>query len=203
LKAEIKTEIIRKSLHILILFVLLLAHWHYLFTLILLAAGTAAYAVFELLRCKGMKIPVISAVTKAAERERDRGRYILGPVTLGAGALISLLAFPPPVAACAILALGLGDSVSSLVGKSIGRFRPGFLRGKSVEGSLACFAAVFFSAWAVLSRSDGLAAGPLALALAAACAATIAEGSPLKDWDNIVIPLATGGAVLAALLIAR
>jgi dolichol kinase len=109
---------------------------------------------------------------------------VLGPVTLGAGALLSLLVFPPVTAAVAVYTLAVGDSVSSLAGKFFGRLRPAFLCGKSVEGSLACFAAVF-----LCSR---LAGGSPFAALIAAIAATVAEALPLKDWDNIFIPLATG-----------
>jgi dolichol kinase len=70
-----------------------------------------------------------------------------------------------------------------LTGKFIGRFRPAFLCGKSVEGSLACFIAVFFCSWPV--------SGSPSTALATAAAATVAEALPLRDWDNIVIPLVT------------
>jgi dolichol kinase len=68
----------------------------------------------------------------------------------------------------------------------LGRLRPALLRGKSVEGSLACFAAVFLCSLA--------ASGSVRTALITAAAATAAEALPLKDWDNIVIPLASGAA---------
>jgi dolichol kinase len=181
---ELKAELVRKSLHVLIGFAPLLVLWNYTGTLILIAAGILVYVFFEILRRNGIRIPVVSFLTDFASRRRDRGRFVLGPVTLGAGALISLLVFPPVTAAVAVYTLAVGDSVSSLAGKFFGRWRPAFLCGKSVEGSLACFAAVFLCSW--------LASGSPSAALVAALAATVAEALPLKDWDNIFIPLATG-----------
>jgi dolichol kinase len=186
MKQELKAELVRKSLHLLIGFVPLLALWSYTGTLILIALGIAVYVLFEILRHNGIGIPVVSFLTDFASRRRDRGRFVLGPVTLGAGALISLLVFPPRAAAVAVYTLAVGDSVSSLAGKFLGRLRPAFLCGKSVEGSLACFTAVFLCAWPV--------SGSPAAALVVAAAATVAEALPLKDWDNILIPLAAGFA---------
>jgi dolichol kinase len=190
MKRELQIELTRKAIHATIAFAPLLAAWSRQGALFLLAAGTAVYAVFETLRLRGVRIPVISALTAFASRRRDRGRFVRGPVTLGAGAFFSILIFPPIPAALAVYALAAGDSVSSLTGKFMGRLRPGFLRGKSVEGSLACFAAVFLCSWP--------ASGSFRTALASAAAATAAEALPLKDWDNIVIPLVSGTAAWAA-----
>jgi dolichol kinase len=184
MKQELKAELVRKSLHLLIGFAPLLALWNYTGTLILIASGILVYVFFEIFRRNGIRIPVVSFLTDFASRRRDRGRFVLGPVTLGAGALISLLVFPPVAAAVAVYTLAAGDSVSSLVGKFLGRRRPAFLCGKSVEGSLACFIAVFLCAWP--------ASGSPAAALTVAAVATVAEALPLGDWDNIIIPLAAG-----------
>jgi dolichol kinase len=188
LKQELKAELVRKSLHVLIGLAPVLAMWNYAGTVILIAAGILVYVCFEILRRSGIRVPVVSFLTDFASRRRDRGRFVLGPVTLGAGALLSLLAFPPMPAAVAVYTLAAGDSVSSLAGKFIGRWRPAFLCGKSVEGSLACFAATFLCSWP--------ASGSPYTALAVAVAATVAEALPLRDWDNILIPLAAGAAAV-------
>ncbi|MDR0402282.1 MAG: SEC59/DGK1/VTE5 family protein [Treponema sp.] len=184
MKQELKAELVRKCLHMLIGFAPVLALWSYTGTLILIASGTLLYVCFETLRHNGINVPVVSFLTDFASRRRDKGRFVIGPVTLGAGALLSLLMFPPKTAAVAIYALAVGDSVSSLTGKFFGRFRPAFLCGKSVEGSLACFTAVFLFSWPV--------SGSLYTALISAAAATAVEALPLRDWDNIFIPLAAG-----------
>lgn len=131
----------------------------------------------------GIDVPFFSAISRNASRPRDAKRFVLGPVTLGAGALFALL-LPEAPAAIAIYALAAGDGLASLVGRSFGRVRPSVLMGKSLEGSLACFCASLLAAWHVCRD--------LPAALAAALAATAAEALPLEDYDNIAIPLAAG-----------
>ena len=125
-------------------------------------------------------------------RKRERGRFALSPVTLGLGALLALLVFPPPAASAAIYALAFGDSASSLVGKFLGRLRPAFMSGKSVEGPLACFAASAIAAFLVFKDWKP--------AFAAGVASLLVDALPLGDMDNIALPLAAG---LAALVFGR
>jgi dolichol kinase len=106
---------------------------------------------------------------------------------LGLGALLALLLYPSPAASIAIYALAFGDGFASLIGKIFGRCRPDFMLGKSIEGSLACFGAVFVTAYGV-SRS-------FKAAVIAAVTATLVEALPLKDYDNIALPISVGFVV--------
>jgi dolichol kinase len=157
------------------------------FTLVILAAGTLFYAGMEGLRIKGINVPIISPLTRMAARDRDGGRFVLGPVTLGLGAFFALLLFPLPVSTIAVYALAFGDGFASLVGKVFGAIRPRFMMGKSIEGSTACFIAVLLSAYLVSHSFQ--------VALIAAAAATVVEAFPLEDYDNIALPVAAGFAV--------
>ncbi len=202
MNTTVRAELLRKSLHLLITLCPLLVFLAGMILndeeagrcaiVALLAFGIVLYTILETLRIRGIHVPLVSFLTERASRARDSG-FVKGPVTLGLGALLALLLFPIPIAYIAVYALGFGDGLSSLAGRFFGRLRPAFLRGKSVEGSAVCFAAVALAAFLV-SRS-------LATALTAASAATITEALPLKDWDNLAIPLATGAAlcILAAL----
>lgn len=189
--SELKTELIRKSIHFLIAFCPLLAAVNRPLTILFLTAGTLGYAIMEKIRLSGVKVPLVSSLTAAASRSRDLGRFVMGPVTLGTGALLALLLFPSPAAAIAIYALAFGDGIASLAGKFLGTTRPAFLYGKSVEGSLACFGAVFVVSYNVSRNCNA--------ALIAALTAAAMEALPLEDWDNIVIPVAVGLAVHLAL----
>jgi dolichol kinase len=184
---EVKTEIIRKSIHFLIALSPLMASVNRVFTVVFLMAGTLLYANMEALRLSGITVPFISSLTAVASRSRDKGRFVLGPVTLGLGALMALLLYPSPAASIAIYALAFGDGFASLVGKLFGRTRPSFLCGKSLEGSLACLTAVFIASWQV-SRN-------IHISLVAAFTAALAEALPLEDMDNLLIPIAVGFAV--------
>ena len=184
---ELKSEMVRKTIHLLVAVVPFMAAFHRPFTLIFLAAGTLAYAGMETLRFRGVNVPLVSPLTRMASRARDGGRFVAGPITLGLGAFLALLLFPQPVAAIAIYALAFGDGFASLAGKSFGSIRPRFLMGKSIEGSAACFVSVLLSAYLVVRDFP--------LALAAALTATVAEALPLDDYDNIALPLAVGFVV--------
>ncbi|MCL2191348.1 MAG: SEC59/DGK1/VTE5 family protein [Treponema sp.] len=185
--AEAKAEAVRKSLHFLIALSPGMAAISLPFAVASLFAGVLAYTAMELLRCSGVKVPFVSAITRMASRERDMGRFVSGPVTLGIGAMLALLLFPLPVAGAGIFALAFGDGFASLAGRLFGRIRPAFLLGKSVEGSAACFVATGLSVYLVSQNYMA--------ALTAAFVATAVEALPLEDYDNIVLPLAVGAAV--------
>jgi dolichol kinase len=181
---EAKTELVRKSIHFLIALSPGMAAINYHFTVAMLMVGVLGYTIMELLRLAGIKVPVVSALTSMASRPRDIGGFVLGPVTLGLGALLALLLFPSPAACIGIYALAFGDGLAGLVGKLFGRIRPAFLFGKSLEGSMACFTAVFISAYLV-SQS-------YTVSIAAALTATTVEALPLEDYDNVALPLFVG-----------
>jgi dolichol kinase len=189
--AEAKTEIIRKAIHFLIALSPGMAAINYPFTVLALMAGILGYTFMELLRLSGVKIPVVSALTAMASRPRDIGVFVLGPVTLGIGALLALLLFPSPAACIGIFALAFGDGFAGLIGKLFGRIRPAFLFGKSLEGSAACFAAIFVSAFLVSHN--------FTVSIAAAIVGTMVEALPLEDYDNISLPLIVG--VIASYLL--
>jgi len=187
----LRSEMIRKGIHFLSALVPTIAAFDRSFTLFALAIGTIFYTLAEASRLRGVPVPVVSRITQLASRERDSGHFVLGPVTLALGVMLALLLYPAPAASIAIYALAFGDGVASLVGRTIGRMRPQFLGGKSIEGSLACFLAVLFAAYRVSGR--------LSLSLSAALVATLTEAVPLADFDNIVLPLIVGWVVLILL----
>lgn len=188
---EIKTEIIRKSIHFLIALSPGMAAVNYPLTVLTLMTGVLGYTIMEQMRLSGVRVPVVSALTSMASRPRDMGGFVLGPVTLGIGALLALLLFPSPAACIGIYALAFGDGFAGLIGKLYGKVRPAFLLGKSVEGTLACFMAVFACAYLV-SHS-------YTVALAAAITAATVEALPLGDYDNIALPLIVGTVIQAAM----
>ncbi len=181
----VRGELTRKSLHLLIAFVPVIADTIGLVSaFVLLAAGTLFYAASEEVRTRGGNVAVISAITRLAARPRDRDRYVLGPVTLALGAMLALLLYPAVAARIAIFALAFGDSASSLVGRLFGRVRIPGSGGKSLEGSLACVGAV-----ALAARMSGAQPGA-AMVLGLTAAAT--EILPLGDFDNVAIPMTVG-----------
>lgn len=182
--ARVQGEIVRKSLHLLIAIVPVLAQANLPATLGLLALGTLFYTFAEASRRHGSPILVVSDLTLIASRDRDANGFVLGPVTLGLGAMLSLLLYPEPSASIAIFALAFGDGLASLVGKIVGGPRIPLLQGKTFSGSLSCFGAVFLIAYHISHR-------PLE-SLFIAVAATVLEGIPTGNFDNIIIPFGVG-----------
>jgi len=181
---ELKSEIIRKAIHFLIALAPSMAAINKTATVAFLLIGTLGYTLMEYLRLAGIKVPVISSITSMASRQRNFNRFEIGPITLGFGALLALLLYPSEAAAIAIYALAFGDGVASLAGKFFGKIRPVFFFGKSIEGSLACFIAVFISAYTI--------SGSMYIAFIAAFTAMAVEALPLGDYDNLAIPVAVG-----------
>lgn len=190
---ELQVEFFRKGIHFFIAVVPLLARFDVAATMAILAGGTLIYAYAEHLRSDGRRIAFISAITSAASRPRDRGKFVLGPVTLGIGAMTALLLYPEPAASIAIYALAFGDGLSSIVGKIVGGLRIPFTGGKTFAGSAACFAAVFFVALKYTGKVE--------IAVPLGAAATLLEALPTGDLDNIILPVGTG--FLASQLIVR
>jgi dolichol kinase len=184
--ADVRTELIRKSIHMLIAFVPLLAALVGRGpALALLAGGVVFYTYAEIQRTRGRSIPFVTGITRAAARSEDlSGKIIVGPITLGIGAMAALILYPQTASIVAIYALAFGDSVSSIIGRAVGRIHLGRLRHKTLEGSLACFFAVFFIAF----RMSGALSGSCLIALTA----TLLEALPVKDVDNILIPMGSG-----------
>jgi phytol kinase len=177
-------EIVRKSLHFLIALVPMLASVNLPATLGLLAAGTLFYCLAESSRLSGIPIPLVSDLTLIASRDTDRKGFVLGPVTLGLGAMLALILYPLPAASLAIYALAFGDGIASLAGTMVRGPKIPLFGGKTLSGSLACFGAVFAVTLAVTQR-------PLD-ALVIGAAGALLEAIPAGDFDNIVLPVGVG-----------
>lgn len=188
LEAQYKTSILkeafRKSIHMCSAFVPLLLAANYPATLTLLAVAMVAYSASELCRMRGVDVPVVSRITRAAARRKDEDHFALGPVMLVLGIVCASVVLKPIPARIGIYALAFGDGLASLVGKSFGRIHIPFSRGKTVAGSLACFTAVFCSSFAVCGKAT--------LSLTLAFAAMFTEMLPLGDADNLFIPIVVG-----------
>ncbi len=178
---DIVKEIFRKSIHLCTVFIPLLLEVAYTKVLVALAFVVVCYCITELLRIRGHRVPLITAITQAAARKRDENKFVLGPVTLALGVLVTALFFESTPAYIGICALALGDGLASLAGKMCGKVSIPFTNGKTAAGSVTCFAAIFISTFFITRDSE--------LSLVIACAGMLIEILPLKDFDNLLIPV--------------
>lgn len=108
------------------------------------------------------------------------------------GAWCAVALFPNDMALASILILSVGDSVSHLYGRFLGKIKVPFFPHKNIEGHIAgtILAAIISSIFV-----------PFAPALAAACIGMIIE---IPHWkigkipldDNLLIPIASGAALM-------
>ena len=178
-------ELFRKSIHLCSSVVPWFFAMYYWYTVYGLLIIVSLYYFCELARLEGHPVPLVSLITETASRQRDECKFVLGPVTLVLGIVFAALVLPLQCAKIGIFALAFGDGLASLAGKLFGRVKIPHTGGKTLEGSLTCFAAVFLSTYIV----TGLSVVSLIIALVA----MLIEVLPLGDWDNMIIPVATGG----------
>ncbi len=184
---SLQKEFFRKTIHICTAFVPIFLHFARIPVIVILCIMGVLYTIAELFRLNGVEIPLVSDITAAAARKRDENKFVLGPITLVCGIILSAVLWTEMSARVGILALAFGDGLASLAGKTFGRVRIPFTQGKTAAGSLTCFAAIFCSAFFVMHNT--------LIALVVACAGAFVEVLPLKDFDNLLIPVMLGGLV--------
>lgn len=178
---DIVKEFFRKSIHLCTCFVPLLLDFAYKPVLLLLSFVLLLYIICEFMRLNGKPVPIISTITKKAARKRDENKFVLGPVTLCIGVILTAVFFDQTAAAIGIYALGLGDGLSSLFGRLFGKTLIPHTKGKSIVGSLTCFLAIFISSLVITQN--------IFYSLLIALLGMFVEMLPLKDYDNLIIPL--------------
>lgn len=182
------TELIRKTIHISSAVTVLLAQRWYTQTIAAIIGMSVLYGISEWLLMHHYHMFCIAALTRLAARERDKGRVVYGPLTLAVGVVLALVLYPLHTAKIAVYALAFGDGVASLIGKKFGKTPLRFTRDKTVVGSAACFTVVACTSFVV--SGSVWKSGLLALLT------TVIEMLPLKDFDNLFIPLIVGFAAL-------
>ena len=184
---SLRKEFFRKTIHICTAFVPLFLHFARIPAIFCLCCAGILYIIAESLRSNGHEIPLVSDITAAAARKRDENKFVLGPVTLVAGIIAAAVFWNETAASVGIFALAFGDGLASLAGKTFGKIRVPYTHGKTVEGSLTCFAAIFSSTFFVTNNCQ--------TAIIVSTVGALIEVLPLKDFDNLIIPVLLGGIV--------
>ncbi|MBO4509157.1 MAG: phosphatidate cytidylyltransferase [Spirochaetaceae bacterium] len=183
----IAKELFRKTIHMGTALVPLVLYYSKTLIVSLLITAIVLYSITEILRLSGKSVPIVSKITEAASRKRDDNRFVLGPITLCVGVLLTVLLFDFKTATAGIFALAFGDGLASLGGKLIGQCVIPFTQGKTAAGSLTCFIAIFLSSFAVF--------GSVTLSLSVAALGMFIELLPLRDFDNLIIPVAVSSLI--------
>ncbi len=156
--------------------------------IVILATGLALMLVIDIVRYfsrRGKRLFWRHLGFLASEKEKR------GPTTslyYAASLLLCVIIFPTFAAIGGVISLAAGDPAAAIVGGRYGRLRIG---GKSIEGGLAN-AVLTFALILIFVRSY-----PVAASGALAGAVVEMLSIPYLD-DNVTVPLAAGGAMIAA-----
>ena len=180
----LKKEFFRKTIHMLAAFIPFFYYFYQSIVMTSLLLITLLYFISEILRIKRIHIPLIFQITEIASRSKDRGKIMLGPITLSMGIFLSLTFFDYREAVIAIFAVAFGDGVATLFGKTIGGWKIPFTFGKTFSGTSGCFVVLF-----IVFLACGL---NINQAVFLALSASIIEVFPTGDYDNLLIPVITG-----------
>jgi len=152
----------------------------------------------------GLGIITDDAAVQAMSRSGDRREILRGPLFYGIiFVLLTVLYWKSPAGVVALMLLCGGDGIADLVGRRWGKHPLPWSPQKTWEGSLAVFLGGWLLAAAVLAVyvAAGVFPKPFTAYLAplswVALAATAMESLPLREIDNLTVPLA---AVLVARL---
>ena len=182
---KLKKEFFRKTIHMMAAFVPFFYYFSQYLVMTILLSVTFLYFISEVLRTKKkIFIPLISFITLIAAREKDRDRFILGPITLSLGIFLSLTFFDYRSAVISIYALAFGDGVASLFGETLGGWKIPLTFGKTFSGTCGCFLVLV-----IVFLSCGL---NFYQGILIALIASIIEAFPTGDYDNFLIPVITG-----------
>jgi dolichol kinase len=138
------------------------------------------YALGEVSRLKGRRVPLLTPFTLRMSRPDERDRFIVRPLYLAVGIILTLLLFPTNIAYASIAILALGDPVAAYVGERFGHSH--VRRRKTLEGLVAGFIAAFLVAALIVS--------PLA-AFVGSIGGMLMELLDTPD-DNLTMPIAAG-----------
>ncbi len=188
MEQELKNELIRKGIHLLMIAVPI--GYNYLTSATVIPVLSVLAFFFVLIDILRVRVPHFKAkinqfmggIYRIYESKTFSGAsYILF------GALLSVIIFSRPVAQLVITFTVLGDISAALVGKRVGRHK--IIGSSTIEGSLAFFIASFIG-------SIFITPFPFWLKLIGAIAATIIEMLPLKIDDNLTVPILTGAFIV-------
>jgi acyl phosphate:glycerol-3-phosphate acyltransferase len=158
--------------------------------ILLVAAIGGPFLLLDFLRLKWRRLNRIATFAFGPLMRKKEFLSLSGLSYFVIGLFAVVIIFPKPIAILSILCLAVGDPIASIVGIAFGKHT--LVKGKSVQGTLACFGVCTVLTMGVLGFY-GIPADYLFLCGILGgmiVAAAEALSSRLLD-DNLVIPIAT------------
>jgi len=198
MKREMTRQLVHLSGVIFVLLSLFVDAWLVAAYSFMIAFGLVAYAFYMRME-KSRLLKMVERLEAPFRKalmyvECRRGSPFAGAIWFFFSMGIAFIAFPAPFGQAAVWMLAAGDSVSTMVGKSIGKHK--ILGKKTAEGTLSVLALSLTAVW--LAPLLPVIAG----AVAAALAELLPEARQLKGLhakgivdDNWMIPIVAGSVM--------
>lgn len=174
-------EVVRKAVHGGGFFFLPVLLWNRTAFTVLVCIFLIVYLIIEWGERRGFRIPGLTQLTEISKRESESGKISRGAIYLVLSSLVLPYLFGAHAAAIGLAQIYTADVTSTLIGIRWGKRKLPYSPKKSWLGSAAflvtAFAAsLFFIPW------------PQALLLA--FLGTVVESLPIREADNLTVPLA-------------
>jgi dolichol kinase len=157
--------------------------------LITLSILMLVYMLEEVLRLRGVSLPFMTPFTLRMSRPEERASFIVRPIYLALGIILTLIVYPSVIAYASICIGAIGDPVAAIVGSTYGSRR--IIRRKTIEGFLAGLGASFLAASLLVSPF---------LALIGAIGGMLMELLDVPD-DNLTMPIVAGALMILLTLV--
>ncbi len=177
-KAAFRSEFFRKLLHLPALLFLLIGYYSPKISIGVLISLICFYLLEYKLRSHSqIKTPYLSNLILRFSRSSE---FDYGPLFLALSLVLLQLFFPFISAVCGVLMIVIADSFAACFGVLLGRRKIFYSSHKSYMGSFAFFSSAFLSLFFLIG---------LYPALFLALLGCFLESLPLKQLDNLIVPL--------------
>jgi dolichol kinase len=143
------------------------------------------YVLSEAMRLKGRQVPLMTRFTMRMRNDNEGAHFIVSPICLAVGVILSLLLFPTNIAYASICVVAVGDPVAYYAGERFGRVPVG---RKTLEGFAAGLVASFLIASLWVRPS---------LSLVGSFSGMLLELAGILN-DNLTVPIGAGSMMLLA-----
>ncbi|ATU07821.1 diacylglycerol/polyprenol kinase family protein [Methanohalophilus portucalensis] len=198
---DLKGDLVRKSIHILsgLLYIpLIYISGPFAFEVLVLLALIYALVIMSLLVLHRMHYRPVLEMIKCWGRQNENYIPLKPTLLLHTGIGISVLLFPAHIVYASIAITAMGDGIATISGKKIGKHKLPYSKMKSVEGTIAGFAAAFLGAALFVPYLQALVASAASMLLESVIGRDIKTDSSIKTAfnllknDNLLLPVFSG-----------
>lgn len=172
-------ELPRKAVHLLSLFIPMITFYSVFTAQVVIAVFSVFYFFSEWRKMQGHHFLPHRVILKM-QRHEELAVWARAPLFLALGVMIAITFYSWEASLIGIYQVGLCDTAAALCGKKWGRTVIPFMTRKTYVGALAFFITALPMAFYFLSPAE---------AVVIALIGSFLESLPIKDWDNITIPV--------------